>query len=139
MEDRIPRGLQHCHETCCEKDGCYGRRACMVQRWYHHRDVVFQTGGLVYDTASDFTTSTSSSQISQSSATLFTFIVFFFFCFFFFYSTFSSYFFPTSSFTSSSFCFCHSSFLCFGLHCFPHFSRHLIILTSPIFQSISGL
>jgi len=49
MEDRIPGRLQHRHETCCEKGGCHGRQACMVQRWHHHRDVVFQTGGLVYD------------------------------------------------------------------------------------------
>ena len=49
MEDRIPRGLQHCHKTCCEKGGRRGRRACRVQRWHHRGDVVFQTGGLVYD------------------------------------------------------------------------------------------
>jgi len=40
MEDGISGGLQHRHEMCCEKDGCYGRRACMVQRWFHRRDVV---------------------------------------------------------------------------------------------------
>ena len=40
MEDRISGGLQHRHETCCEKDGHYGRQACMVQRWFHCRDVV---------------------------------------------------------------------------------------------------
>ena len=50
MEDRIPGRLQHRHETCCEKDGHHGRRACMVQRWHHRGDIVFQTGGLVYDT-----------------------------------------------------------------------------------------
>ena len=49
MEDGIPRGLQHRHETCCEKGGRHGRWACMVQRWHHRGDVVFQTGGLVYD------------------------------------------------------------------------------------------
>jgi len=49
MEDGIPGRLQHCHETCCEKGGHHGRQACMVQRWYHRGDVVFQTGGLVYD------------------------------------------------------------------------------------------
>jgi len=49
MEDRISRGLQHHHETCCKKGGRRGRRACMVQRWHHCGDVVFQTGGLVYD------------------------------------------------------------------------------------------
>ena len=50
MEDRIPGGLQHHHETCCEKGGRRGRRACRVQRWHHRGDVVFRTGGLVYDT-----------------------------------------------------------------------------------------
>ena len=49
MEDGIPGGLQYHHETCCDKGGHYGRRACMVQRWHHRGDVVFQTGGLVYD------------------------------------------------------------------------------------------
>ena len=32
MEDGIPRGLQHCYETCCEKGGCRERWACMCQR-----------------------------------------------------------------------------------------------------------
>ena len=49
MEDRISGGLQHRHKTCCKKGGCRGRRACKVQRWHHRGDVVFQTGGLVYD------------------------------------------------------------------------------------------
>jgi len=49
MEDGISGGLQHCHKTCCEKGGRHGRRACMVQRWHHCGDVVFRTGGLVYD------------------------------------------------------------------------------------------
>ena len=49
MEDGIPGGLQHRHKTCCEKGGRRGRRACRVQRWHHHGDVVFWTGGLVYD------------------------------------------------------------------------------------------
>ena len=49
MEDRIPGGLQHCHKTCCEKGGRRGRRTYRVQRWHHHGDVVFQTGGLAYD------------------------------------------------------------------------------------------
>ena len=49
VEDGISRGLQHCHMTCCEKGGHCGRRACRVQRWHHHGDVVFQTGGLAYD------------------------------------------------------------------------------------------
>ena len=40
MEDGMPGGLQHRHETCCEKGGCHGRWACMVQRWFHRRDVV---------------------------------------------------------------------------------------------------
>ena len=49
IEDRIPGGLQHCHKTCCKKGGRRGRRACMVWKWFHHGDVVFWTGGLVYD------------------------------------------------------------------------------------------
>ena len=40
MEDRIPGWLQHCHKMCCKKDGCYGRRACIIWRWYHHGDVI---------------------------------------------------------------------------------------------------
>ena len=40
VEDRISGGLQHRHKICCEKGGCRGRRACMVQRWFHCRDVV---------------------------------------------------------------------------------------------------
>jgi len=40
MEDEISGGLQYCHETCCKKGGHRGRRACMVQRWFHRRDVV---------------------------------------------------------------------------------------------------
>jgi len=40
MEDRISGGLQHRHETCCEKGGHHGRQACMVQRWFHRGDVV---------------------------------------------------------------------------------------------------
>ena len=50
MEDGILGGLQHRHETCCEKGGRRGRWACMVQRWHYCGDVVFWTGGHVYDT-----------------------------------------------------------------------------------------
>ena len=32
MEDRISRGLQHCHKTCCKKGGCCGRCACIIWR-----------------------------------------------------------------------------------------------------------
>ena len=32
VKDRIPRWLQHCHKTCCEKDGCYRRLACIIWR-----------------------------------------------------------------------------------------------------------
>ena len=53
MEDGISGRLQHRHITCCEKGGRRGRRACRVQRWHHHGDVVFQTGGLVYNTQLD--------------------------------------------------------------------------------------
>ena len=52
MEDRISGELQHCHKTYCEKGGHRGRQAYRVQRWHHHGDVVFWTGGLVYDTPS---------------------------------------------------------------------------------------
>ena len=40
IEDGIPRGLQHCHKTCCEKDGYHRRWAYMIQRWFHCGDVV---------------------------------------------------------------------------------------------------
>jgi len=50
MEDKIPGRLQHHHEMCYEKGGHCGRQACMVQRWHHCGNVVFRTGGLVYDT-----------------------------------------------------------------------------------------
>jgi len=49
VEDGIPGGLQHHHKMCCEKGGRCGRQACRVQRWHHRGDVVFWTGGLVYD------------------------------------------------------------------------------------------
>ena len=53
MEDGISGGLQHRHMTCCEKGGRCGRWACRVQRWHHRGDVVFWTGGLVYDIGLD--------------------------------------------------------------------------------------
>jgi len=40
VEDGIPGWLQHCHETCCEKGGCCGRRACMVRRWFHCGNII---------------------------------------------------------------------------------------------------
>ena len=40
MEDRISGGLQHHHEICYKKGGHYGRRACMVQKWFHCRNIV---------------------------------------------------------------------------------------------------
>ena len=40
MEDGISEGSQYRHETYCKKDSCYGRRACMVQRWFYCRDIV---------------------------------------------------------------------------------------------------
>ena len=88
---------------------------------------------------SNFTASSSSSQISYSLAILFTSISFSFFCFFSFCFSFLSHFLPASSFASSSFCFCHPDFLCFSLHCLPHSSGHLVILTFPVLQSISRL
>ena len=45
----------------------------------------------------------------------------------------------SSSLFSSSFWFCYPGFFCFGLYCFPQFSGHLVIFTSPILQSISEL
>ena len=32
MEDGIPGWLQHRYKTCCKKDGCYGRQACIFWR-----------------------------------------------------------------------------------------------------------
>ena len=32
MEDGIPRWLQHCHKTCCKKDGHCERHACIIGR-----------------------------------------------------------------------------------------------------------
>jgi len=46
VEDGIPRGLQHHHKTYCEKGGCCGRRACIIQRQYHHGDVISKWVGL---------------------------------------------------------------------------------------------
>jgi len=40
MEDRIPRWLQHRHETCCEKGDHRKRWACMIRRWFHHGNVI---------------------------------------------------------------------------------------------------
>jgi len=40
MEDGIPEGLQHHHKTYYEKDGCHGRQACIIWRWFHYRDVI---------------------------------------------------------------------------------------------------
>ena len=54
MEDRISGGLQHRHETCCEKDGYHGRQACMVRKWFSPQGRCFWTGRLVYDTFTDF-------------------------------------------------------------------------------------
>ena len=55
VEDGISGGLQHRHNTCCEKGGRHGRWACMVQRWHHRGDVVFRIGGLAYNIASHLT------------------------------------------------------------------------------------
>jgi len=55
MEDGISGGLQHRYETCCEKGGRCGRRACIFWRRHHRGDVVFQTGGPAYDTDEAFT------------------------------------------------------------------------------------
>ena len=42
MEDGIPRWLQHYYKTCCEKGGHHGKRACMIWRWYHYRDIIYR-------------------------------------------------------------------------------------------------
>jgi len=49
MEDGIFGRLQYCHKTCCEKGGHRRKQAYKVQRWHHCGDVVFRTGGLVYN------------------------------------------------------------------------------------------
>ena len=97
------------------------------------------SGTSFFASTSDLAASSSLSQISYSFTTFFTSIVLSCFCFFFLFSFFSSCFLPTSSLASSSFCFCHHSFPCFGLHYFPYSSGHLIILTPPVLQLISGL
>ena len=87
-----------------------------------------------FASASNFVASSSSSQISHSSAIFHTSISFGFFSFLLFFLFLSA-----SFFSSSSLCFCHPDFPCFGLYYFPHSSRHLIIFTSSVLQSISGL
>ena len=95
------------------------------------------SGTNFFASSSNFAASFSSLfQISHSCTTLFTSIIFSLFGFL---CSFCSCLFSASSFSSSSFCFCHSDFPCFGLYCFPHSFGHLIILTSPVLQSISGL
>ena len=42
IEDRILRGLHHCHKTCCEIGGHHGRQTYIIWRWYHYRDVIFR-------------------------------------------------------------------------------------------------
>ena len=87
--------------------------------------------------SSNFAASSFFFHIYHSSAILFMSIIFSFFCFvcfFSFFFFFSSHFLPAFSFAFSSFCFCYPNFLCF-LYSF----RHLIILTSSVFQLISGL
>ena len=87
--------------------------------------------------SSDFAVFSSSSQISHSSATFFTSIILFFFCFSF--SFLLSFVLSLIFLLLLLFLLFHPDFLCFGLHCFPYSSRHLIIFTSSILQSISGL
>ena len=80
----------------------------------------------------------SRSPISPPLSSLLLFSPFLVFSSFFYF--FSSYFFPSSFFFSSFFIyFCHSNFSCFSLYCLPYFSRHLVIFTTPILQSISEL
>ena len=107
----------------------------LIHLWNH-----FGTNLLA--SSSDFAASSSLFQISHSLATFVIFIVFSLFCFFFFFffsSSFSSHFLLSSFFFSFSFCFCYLDLPCLGLHCLPHSSEYIIILTSPIFQLISRL
>ena len=81
------------------------------------------------------------SYIFYSSATFFISIIFSFFGFFLFLSFLFLFFLLLPLFLpfSSFFCFSHPNFPYFGLHCFSHSSRHLVIFTSLVLQSISGL
>ena len=93
--------------------------------------------------ASDFAAFFSSPYISHSFTSFLTSIVLsfidFFFFFFFFPHSLSSHLLSFSSPFSSLFYFYQPDFPCFGLYCFPHFSGNLVILTSSVLQSISGL
>ena len=86
--------------------------------------------------SSDLAASSSLSQIFHFSATLFTSTIFLSFSFLF---SRSSHFCPASPLVSSSFYFSQPNFPWTSLHCLPHFSEHLIIFTSSVLQSISGL
>ena len=65
--------------------------------------------------------------------------LFFFFFSFSFFCFFTSHFFLSFFFFSSSLCFFYPNFPCFGLYCFSHSSRHLIIIISSVLQLILGL
>ena len=52
--------------------------------------------------------------------------------FFFFLSSSTPFLLVSFSFFSFFFCFCHSSFFCFSLYCFPHSFGHLVIFTSLV-------
>ena len=113
--------------------------AFFLKTWIHLWNL---SGTNFFASSSDFATSSSLFQISHSAIIFCTssfFGCFFFFFSFFFFPSLSSLFFSSSSFFSSFFYFCYPDFPCFGLHCFPYSSRHLIIFISPVFQSISGL
>jgi len=66
MEDGIPRWLQHHYEMCCEKGGHHRRQACMIQRWFHHGDVLWQ---LLITKTNDHTNGKSLSWISSGEFT----------------------------------------------------------------------
>ena len=76
---------------------------------------------------------------SYNTIVLFFLGFFFFFLSFSFFCFFSSLLFISFSFFFSSFYFYHSDFSCFGLYYLLHSSEHLVIFTSPVFQSISEL
>ena len=48
MEDRIPRGLQHCPKTCYGKGSHHGRQACMFGGDFTV-GIYFRTSELAYD------------------------------------------------------------------------------------------
>ena len=71
------------------------------------------------------------------------YLLYFIFSFFFsllsFFYSFSSHLILSSFLSSPFLCFFHPNFPCFSLYYFPYSSKHFVIFTSPIFQSILAL